>query len=64
MTSFATLNRGSLSILIHPLGDDVIEDHTINAMWLGQPFPIDVSKLNKNFAEDPQYPELKLGLSK
>ncbi len=33
-------------------------------MWLGQPFKLDTSLLNKNAGDDPQYPELNLGYSK
>ncbi|MGF1734924.1 DOPA 4,5-dioxygenase family protein [Photobacterium satsumensis] len=32
--------RGELSVLIHPVTDDVISDHTTNAIWLGKPLPI------------------------
>src|SRR5271165_7113294 len=28
------LNREGLDILIHPLSDDSVDDHSINAMWL------------------------------
>ncbi|MBV9249419.1 MAG: hypothetical protein JO227_09285, partial [Acetobacteraceae bacterium] len=31
------LNRGGLDVLIHPLTDDMLDDHTIYAMWLGSP---------------------------
>eukprot|EP01006_Ploeotia_vitrea_P067539 TRINITY_DN97604_c0_g1_i1.p2 TRINITY_DN97604_c0_g1~~TRINITY_DN97604_c0_g1_i1.p2 ORF type:complete len:171 (+),score=22.41 TRINITY_DN97604_c0_g1_i1:130-642(+) len=33
---FITFNHGPLSVLIHPDTSDVWEDHTINALWLGE----------------------------
>ena len=32
-------------------------------MWLGTPFPIDITNLNSTGGDDPQYPELELGYS-
>jgi aromatic ring-cleaving dioxygenase len=31
------LNREGLDILLHPLTDDMVDDHTVYATWLGQP---------------------------
>jgi aromatic ring-cleaving dioxygenase len=31
------LNRQGLDILLHPLTDDMVDDHTVYATWLGQP---------------------------
>jgi aromatic ring-cleaving dioxygenase len=31
------LNRESLDILVHPLTNDMVDDHTIYALWLGDP---------------------------
>ncbi len=31
------LNRDGLDVLIHPLTDDMVDDHTVYAMWLGTP---------------------------
>jgi DOPA 4,5-dioxygenase len=31
------LNRDGLDILVHPLTDDMVDDHTVYAMWLGTP---------------------------
>ncbi|MGA3401119.1 MAG: DOPA 4,5-dioxygenase family protein [Acetobacteraceae bacterium] len=33
-------NRQGLDILIHPLSDDEYDDHTANALWLGNPVPL------------------------
>ncbi|KAI8073865.1 DOPA-like domain-containing protein [Gongronella butleri] len=62
--SFFTLNRGELSILIHPLTTLPRTDHSTRVSWLGKPFPIDLSALP--LVEDNplgQYPKLKLGYS-
>jgi aromatic ring-cleaving dioxygenase len=33
------LNREGLDILAHPLIDDVVDDNTVYALWLGTPVP-------------------------
>jgi len=33
-------NRQGLDILIHPLSDDEFDDHTADALWLGNPVPL------------------------
>ena len=38
-------NRQGLDILIHPLTDDEVEDHTAHAVWLGTPVQLLVDKL-------------------
>ena len=38
-------NRQGLDILIHPLSDDEYEDHTANALWLGNPVPLKLETL-------------------
>ena len=63
LLSFMMFNRGSLSVLFHPLGKTEIRDHTVDAMWLGPSFPIDLTPLDLNGGDDPQYPELGLGYS-
>jgi DOPA 4,5-dioxygenase len=40
-------NRQGLNILIHPLTDDEVEDHTAHAVWLGTPVALLVEKLNR-----------------
>lgn len=62
--SWFTLNRGDLSILIHPLTRWEVEDHTSRSMWLGQPYPLDLTPLSQDLGSTPlQYPELHLGYS-
>jgi aromatic ring-cleaving dioxygenase len=36
------LNRGGLSILVHPNTDDPVADHEVSPLWLGEAVPIDV----------------------
>eukprot|EP01061_Rhynchopus_euleeides_P020056 TRINITY_DN327_c0_g2_i1.p1 TRINITY_DN327_c0_g2~~TRINITY_DN327_c0_g2_i1.p1 ORF type:complete len:212 (+),score=78.76 TRINITY_DN327_c0_g2_i1:84-719(+) len=61
--SFFLQQRGELSILMHPLTVHAIEDHSGRAMWLGQPWYINLEAIDEE--GDPlQYPELGLGYSK
>ena len=39
------LNRDGLNILVHPLTDDSVADHTRFALWLGSPLPLRVEVL-------------------
>jgi aromatic ring-cleaving dioxygenase len=41
------LNRDGLNILVHPLTDDSVADHTRFALWLGSPLPLRVEVLRK-----------------
>jgi aromatic ring-cleaving dioxygenase len=41
------LNRERLDILVHPLTDDSVADHTRFALWLGTPLPLRVEVLRK-----------------
>ena len=63
MLTLMMYKRGSLSVLIHPLGHTEIRDHTSDAMWLGPSFPLDLTPLDTSGGDDPQYPELGLGYS-
>lgn len=38
-------NRQGLDILIHPLTDDEVEDHTTHAVWLGKPVDLLIDRL-------------------
>ena len=64
MLTFMMYKRGTLSVLVHPLGRTEIRDHTSDAMWLGPSFPLDLSPLDTSGGDDPQYPELGLGYSR
>ena len=39
------LNRDGLNILVHPLTDDSVADHTRFAAWLGTPLPLRIEVL-------------------
>ena len=38
-------NRQGLDVLIHPLSDDEYDDHTANALWLGNLVPLKLEVL-------------------
>ena len=40
--SFILYNRGDLTIFMHPLGKTELEDHTTNALWLGESYRLGV----------------------
>ncbi|RIA98352.1 DOPA-like domain-containing protein [Glomus cerebriforme] len=62
--SWFSLHHGVHSVLIHPLTNNEVLDHSDRAAWLGKPVPLDLSKLSKNLGHIPlQYPELGLGYS-
>ena len=41
------LNREGLDVLVHPLTDDSVADHTQFALWLGAPLPLRVEVLRR-----------------
>jgi aromatic ring-cleaving dioxygenase len=41
------LNRGGLSVLVHPLTGDDYEDHARFALWLGAPLPLRLEMLRR-----------------
>ncbi|MBV8493641.1 MAG: DOPA 4,5-dioxygenase family protein [Alphaproteobacteria bacterium] len=41
------LNRGGLSVLVHPQTEDAYDDHTIHALWLGAPLALRVEALRR-----------------
>ncbi|KAF9009567.1 DOPA-like domain-containing protein [Cyathus striatus] len=62
--SYLCLNRGNLSILVHPLTREQRADHEVRNAWIGPSFPLDLSTLPLRSDEVPlQYPILKLGYS-
>ena len=42
---FLMLNHGPHSVLVHPVTDSELMDHTHHALWLGVPQPLDLSRL-------------------
>ena len=47
------LNRGALSVLVHPQTEDAYDDHTIHALWLGAPLPLRVEGLRRSRDRKP-----------
>lgn len=44
-------NRQGLDVLVHPLTDDMFDDHTIHALWLGTPVALKVEMLrNRSYS--------------
>jgi aromatic ring-cleaving dioxygenase len=43
------LNREGLDILVHPLSDDSIDDHSRYALWLGNPVPLKLDTLRRDY---------------
>lgn len=45
------LNRAGLSVLVHPLSDDIVRDHETSPLWMGEPLAIDVDVLRRHVAD-------------
>ncbi|KAK2464717.1 hypothetical protein APHAL10511_003293 [Amanita phalloides] len=62
--SYLSKNKGQLSILVHPLTREILEDHVDHHAWIGPSYPLNLSVLPPRVEEVPlQYPSLKLGYS-
>ena len=48
IVTFLSLNRGDLSILLHPNTGNGYEDHTQNVMWIGPSIPLAQDWLDRN----------------
>ena len=42
---FLMLNHGPHAVLVHPVTDNEVMDHSHHALWLGQPQPLDLARL-------------------
>jgi aromatic ring-cleaving dioxygenase len=51
------LNRAGLDILIHPLTDDQVEDHSTFALWLGMPIELRLDVLPRRGYRDALLPK-------
>ncbi len=47
LVPWLALNHGRLSVLIHPETGDDPTDHSVHALWLGQPLPLDIEFLRR-----------------
>jgi DOPA 4,5-dioxygenase len=41
------LHREGLDILVHPLTNDMVDDHTIYALWLGKPVDLTLGHMQR-----------------
>ena len=48
IVTFLALNRGDLSILLHPNTGNGYQDHTANVMWIGPSVPLAQGWLKRN----------------
>ena len=51
------LNREGLDILVHPLTDDMVDDHTVYAMWLGAPIALKLDTMKRVGYRDALLPK-------
>jgi DOPA 4,5-dioxygenase len=47
IVSWLMFNRQGLSILVHPLTDDMVDDHDIYALWLGTPIKLRLDTMKR-----------------
>jgi aromatic ring-cleaving dioxygenase len=50
------LNRDGLDILIHPLTDDMVDDHSIYAVWLGAPVALRLNTMQRRGYQEALLP--------
>jgi aromatic ring-cleaving dioxygenase len=41
------LNRQGLDILVHPLTEDMVDDHSVYALWLGSPIKLKLETMQR-----------------
>ncbi|MSP02277.1 MAG: 4,5-dioxygenase [Acetobacteraceae bacterium] len=41
------LNRAGLDVLIHPLTEDMVDDHSVYALWLGTPVALKLDTMQR-----------------
>lgn len=41
------LHREGLDILVHPLTNDMVDDHSVYALWLGQPVDLKLTTMQR-----------------
>ena len=47
LVPWLALNRGALTVLVHPQAENAYDDHTAHAMWLGPPLPLRLDVLRR-----------------
>ncbi len=53
------LNREGLDILLHPLTDDMVDDHTVYATWLGKPVDLVLDHMQRRGYREALLPKAK-----
>ncbi len=43
------LNRQGLDVLVHPLTQDSVDDHSRYPLWLGSPIPLKLETLRRTY---------------
>lgn len=61
--SFFMIHRQELTILMHPLSSNAIEDHIGRSVFFGPPVALNLNVIEKD-GDPPQYRELGLGYSR
>ena len=49
VVEWLVFHRDGLDVLIHPLSDDSVDDHSIYAMWLGTPVLLKLETLRRSY---------------
>jgi DOPA 4,5-dioxygenase len=47
LVPWLALNRGPLTVLVHPQAEDAYQDHTAHAVWLGPPLKLRLEVLRR-----------------
>lgn len=47
LVPWLALNRGELTVLVHPQAENAYQDHTAHALWLGPPLPLRLDVLRR-----------------
>jgi aromatic ring-cleaving dioxygenase len=50
------LNRQGLNVLVHPLTDDMVDDHSDYALWLGSPVALKLDTMQRRGYSDALLP--------
>jgi aromatic ring-cleaving dioxygenase len=53
------LNREGLDILLHPLTEDMVDDHTVYATWLGKPVDLVLDHMQRRGYREALLPKAK-----
>jgi DOPA 4,5-dioxygenase len=57
VVAWLMLNHDGLDILLHPLTDDMVDDHTVYATWLGRPVALVLDHMQRRGYRDALLPK-------